>query len=204
MNSVLANMSRQPAAPTWFLEAPTPLGPVWLTATDRGLCGLWFTDQRHAPQPEERASWMAGKVEHPLLNQTMRELEQYFDESQPFVGFTVPLDTMRGTPFQRRVWAALLDIEPGHPDTYGAVAQRLGLPTAVRAVGAAVGRNPISIIVPCHRVIGKNGQLTGYAGGLERKRMLLQLESSRAGHGQTCNTDGSRHARHPSVSLTCA
>jgi methylated-DNA-[protein]-cysteine S-methyltransferase len=103
------------------------------------------------------------------------ELQQYFagERSQ----FDVPVDLGRGTPFQQSVWAALRGIPPGATTSYGAISQRLGKASAVRAVGGAVGRNPISIIVPCHRVVGANGAMTGYAGGLPRKVALLQLES---------------------------
>jgi methylated-DNA-[protein]-cysteine S-methyltransferase len=103
-------------------------------------------------------------------------LQQYFARERTV--FTLPLDLGRGTPFQQRVWQSLLAIAAGTTSTYGSIAHAIASPKAVRAVGAAVGRNPISIIVPCHRVVGSTGALTGYAGGLDRKIALLQLEST--------------------------
>lgn len=115
-------------------------------------------------------------AQHSVLQQTQRELEAYFLGQR--TTFDVPLDLSHGTDFQQEVWLALLRIAPGHSKAYGALAAELGKPNASRAVGAAVGRNPISILVPCHRVVGARGQLTGYAGGLDRKQALLQLESA--------------------------
>ena len=110
---------------------------------------------------------------HPLLLRTEKELNEYFSRSRK--SFTVPLD-MRGTYFQKQVWEALLGIPFGETRTYGQLANQLGNPKATRAVGAANGRNPIAIIVPCHRVIGFSGKLTGFAGGLDAKDHLLKLE----------------------------
>jgi methylated-DNA-[protein]-cysteine S-methyltransferase len=104
------------------------------------------------------------------------QLRDYFAGAR--TAFDVPLD-LQGTDFQRAVWNALLNIAPGRTSTYGEIARELGVPSASRAVGAAVGRNPVSIIVPCHRVVGSSGALTGYAGGLDRKRSLLRIESDR-------------------------
>jgi methylated-DNA-[protein]-cysteine S-methyltransferase len=148
----------------------SPLGAMTLAATDRGLAGLWFDEQAHFP-PRIDAPVNAA---HPHIAQALRELDAYW-HGEP--AFHVPLDAA-GTPFQRAVWAALLRIAPGCTATYGEIAAAAGTPRAVRAVGAAIGRNPIGIIVPCHRVIGSDGSLTGYAGGLDRKRALLQLEST--------------------------
>lgn len=151
----------------------TPLGPVLLRASSLGLSGLWFEGQRHHPDPEEVASWKSDR-EHPLLLATGNQLDEYFARLRQ--RFDLPLDLSGGTPFQRAVWQALLAIPFGRQGVYGELARQLGRPHAVRAVGSAVGRNPVSIIVPCHRVIGANGSLTGYAGGLDRKRALLALE----------------------------
>jgi methylated-DNA-[protein]-cysteine S-methyltransferase len=149
----------------------TPLGPMCLAATAHGLAGLWFDGQAHHPgslvAPED--------VSQPFIAQALRELQAYWrDGSTPFA---VALDA-GGTPFQQAVWAQLRRIEAGRLSTYGELAARIGRPAAVRAVGAAVGRNPLSIIVPCHRVVGRDGSLTGYAGGLPRKQALLELEGA--------------------------
>lgn len=150
----------------------TPLGPLTAAATARGLAGLWFDAQSHHPGPLDAPRDDA----HPLLRQTRHELARYWRAE--FVAFTVPLD-LHGTAFQRAVWAALQTIADGRTSTYAEIAARAGSPAAVRAAGAAIGRNPVSIIVPCHRVIGRDGSLTGYAGGLDRKRALLHLEGDR-------------------------
>lgn len=151
----------------------TPLGPVTLAASATGLAGLWFDAQRHHPGPLE----LPFDPAHPLIAQAAAELAAYFRGEA--TGFTVPLDA-EGTPFQRAVWDALRAIAAGTTTSYGEIARRVGRPSAVRAVGAAVGRNPLSIVVPCHRVIGGGGALTGYAGGLDRKRSLLALERGAA------------------------
>jgi methylated-DNA-[protein]-cysteine S-methyltransferase len=143
-----------------------------MAASAHGLAGLWFVGQRHMP---ESTGWPTD-AQHPVLQQTQHELEAYFLGQR--TAFEVPLDLSNGTDFQQAVWQALLRIAPGNSTAYGTLAAALGKPMASRAVGAAVGRNPISILVPCHRVLGAGGQLTGYAGGLDRKRALLQLESA--------------------------
>jgi methylated-DNA-[protein]-cysteine S-methyltransferase len=148
----------------------TPLGPLLLVRTEQGLAGAWFDDQKHHPGAID-APFDAGD---PLLCAAAEQLRAYFAGER--ATFDVPLD-LQGTPFQRSVWQALLDIDSGVTSTYGRIAQGLGSPAAVRAVGAAVGRNPVSVIVPCHRVLGSDGSLTGYAGGLHRKQALLTLES---------------------------
>lgn len=149
----------------------SPLGPITLAATARGLAGAWFDAQAHAPGPIDARVDPA----QPHLALAARELQAYFDGHRR--GFEVALDA-EGTPFQREVWRALCAIARGTTASYGEIARRIGRPAAVRAVGAAVGRNPLGIIVPCHRVIGSDGSLTGYAGGLERKRALLALEAA--------------------------
>lgn len=152
----------------------TPLGDLRLVASPQGLAGIWFVhDQQHAPSEERLSSWpLVGH--HPVLDNAARQMDAYFQGR--LLRFNLPLDLTQGTPFQQQVWRALLDIPTGETTSYGVLAQRIGRPKAVRAVGAAVGRNPLSIVVPCHRVVGAGGALTGYAGGLERKRALLLLE----------------------------
>ena len=148
----------------------SPLGRIVLCANDQALLGLWFDGQKHQPDP---LGW-ALVAEHPVLDQARTQLDQYFAGRRQ--QFTLPLDLSSGTPFQQQVWRGLLQIAAGHTLSYGALSQSIGKDAAVRAVGSAVGRNPLSIVVPCHRVLGSDGSLTGYAGGLERKIALLQLE----------------------------
>jgi methylated-DNA-[protein]-cysteine S-methyltransferase len=147
----------------------SPLGDLLLAATEEGLCGLWFDDQKHMPDMQ---GWPAGR--NAVIDRAQQQMAQYFAKQRTV--FDLPLDLRVGTPFQQSVWHALLAIASGQHSSYGSIAQRIGNPKAVRAVGAAVGRNPISVIVPCHRVLGSSGALTGYAGGLHRKTALLQLE----------------------------
>jgi methylated-DNA-[protein]-cysteine S-methyltransferase len=155
----------------------TPLGTLLLARSATGLAGAWFEQQKHHPAAIDAPE----RDDDPLLGATARQLDAYF-AGQP-VAFDVPLD-LQGTPFQRAVWAELLCIAPGATCSYGDIARRLGVPSASRAVGAAVGSNPVSIIVPCHRVVGSTGSLTGYAGGLARKTSLLRIEAERAAHGE--------------------
>jgi methylated-DNA-[protein]-cysteine S-methyltransferase len=150
----------------------SPLGAMLLAATDAGLAGVWFIGQRHEPQD---VAWREAP-EHPVLQEAVRQLQEYFAGSR--TAFELTLDLGHGTPFQQSVWQAVLAIPPGATTSYAELGRRLGRPTAARAVGAAVGRNPVSIVVPCHRVLGKAGGLTGYAGGLERKTALLTLEGA--------------------------
>ncbi len=152
------------------MRIATPLGNVLLVRTAHGLAGAWFEGQKHHPD-EIDAPFVD---DDPLLVRAAAQLHAYFDAmSAPF---DVPLD-LQGSPFQRSVWAALLAIDCGATRSYGDIARLIGAPQAVRAVGSAVGRNPVSVIVPCHRVVGSGGALTGYAGGLDRKRALLALEA---------------------------
>ena len=148
----------------------SPLGPVRLAASEAGLCGLWFEGDPH--QPDLTA--VAVDRQHPLLQQAVQQLQAYFAGQRK--DFDLPLDLSRGTPFQQAAWQALRALPYGATTSYGALSATIGRPRAMRAVGAAIGRNPVSIIVPCHRVIGANGALTGYAGGLPRKQALLRLE----------------------------
>lgn len=152
----------------------SPLGPLTLAATAQGLALAWFDAQVHRTASVDAPE----QADHPLLRQAAREFDAYWADASSV--FTVPLDP-RGTPFQKAVWQVLRGIEPGARCSYGDVARRIDNPTAVRAVGAAIGRNPLGIIVPCHRVVGSNGALTGYAGGLPRKQALLQHEGAQAG-----------------------
>jgi methylated-DNA-[protein]-cysteine S-methyltransferase len=150
----------------------SPLGPMIIAASDRGLAGVWFEGQRHLP---DSSAW-PDEPQHPVLQRAVAQLEQYFGGSR--TSFDLPLDLQGGTAFQRSVWQALQSIPRGGTTSYQALSRRIGQPSAVRAVGAAVGRNPLSIVLPCHRVLGADGSLTGYAGGLERKSALLQLEGA--------------------------
>ena len=155
------------------LRIDSPLGPITMAASQQGLCGLWFEDQKHGPNQVQRQQW-SSDASHPVLQSAAAHVLACLDgQPQKWEG---PLDLSAGTPFQQSVWQALLRIPSGQSQTYGDLAKQLDRPQAVRAVGAAVGRNPVSIIVPCHRVLGAGGQLTGYAGGLWRKQALLQLE----------------------------
>ena len=160
------------SVPIYTLHVTSALGGITLAATDRGLAGVWFDAQRHAP---DTSGWTEAP-EHPVLKQAAAELQAYFDGQRDH--FEMPLDLSHGTEFQQAVWRALLRIPRGGTTSYGRLGADIGKPAAVRAVGAAVGRNPISVIVPCHRVLGSDGSLTGYAGGLERKSRLLQLEGA--------------------------
>lgn len=147
----------------------TPLGTMLLACTDRGLAGAWFIDQKHVP-----STLLAPHRDSPLLAEAKRQLGAYW--RNPRQSFSIALDP-QGSEFQHAVWHQLKGIAPGQTTTYGEIAAAMGRQGAARAVGAAVGRNPLSIIVPCHRVLGARGALTGYAGGLDRKRSLLRLEA---------------------------
>ncbi len=152
----------------------SPLGPMWLAATDAGLAGAWFHDQRDPPPAAALARWPDAPAD-PVLRDAAAWFEAFYrDPRTPWDG---PLDLSHGTAFQTAVWAALCDIGSGQTTSYGDIARRIDRPRAVRAVGAAVGANPLSVVVPCHRVVGASGALTGYSGGLERKIALLEMES---------------------------
>ena len=149
----------------------TPLGAVLLARTKGGLAGAWFEGQKAHPDPIA-----APRLDDDtLLCEAASQLDEYFAGRRSL--FDLPLD-LRGTDFQLEVWRALLGIGSGRTESYAEIARRVGAPRATRAVGAAVGRNPISVIVPCHRVVGSDGRLTGYAGGLARKQALLRLEGA--------------------------
>jgi methylated-DNA-[protein]-cysteine S-methyltransferase len=150
----------------------SPVGKLKLVASEKGLVAiLWENDK---PRRVPLADLVEDSTQNVLV-ETERQLGEYFaGKRQPF---SLPLD-MRGTPFQKDVWEALLGIPFGETRSYGQLATQLGNPTASRAVGAANGRNPISIVVPCHRVIGASGKLTGFAGGLDVKARLLEIENA--------------------------
>jgi methylated-DNA-[protein]-cysteine S-methyltransferase len=165
----------------------TPLGPMTAVATARGIAGLWFDGQRHHPGALDAPV----DASQPHLAQLRRELAAYWRDSR--ARFAVALDP-QGTPFQRSVWKALRGIHAGELDRYGEIARRLGRAQAARAVGAAVGRNPVSIVIPCHRVLGAGGALTGYAGGLDRKQALLEHEGALAPASRTAHPTAGRVA----------
>ena len=148
---------------------PTPLGTMTAAASAAGLAGLWFDGQKHHPGPLDVP---ADDGRDAVLAATEAALTAYFS-GRPF---TLPPLDPAGTAFQREVWQALLAIEPGCPDTYGHLARRLGQTQAARAVGAAVGRNPISILIPCHRVVGAGFALTGYAGSRAPTALRAKLD----------------------------
>ena len=156
-----------------YKTVKTPVGKLKLVTTDRGLAAiLWENDdpKRVPVSPLEEAP------EHPVLLETERQLNEYFAGKRKT--FSLKFDPT-GTEFQKEVWQALATIPFGETRSYGEIAKQIRKPKAVRAVGAANGKNPISIIVPCHRVIGANGKLTGFAGGLETKAFLLELEAGK-------------------------
>jgi methylated-DNA-[protein]-cysteine S-methyltransferase len=146
----------------------SPVGLLTLIAANGTLAGLYMVGQRHRP-PEQTF----GEPDPTPFAEVIRQVDEYFAGHR--TEFDLPM-TLAGTPFQRTVWAALREIPYGETMSYGHLAERIGRPTAVRAVGLANGRNPIGIIVPCHRVVGATGDLTGYGGGLERKQHLLDFE----------------------------
>ncbi|CAH8233417.1 Methylated-DNA--protein-cysteine methyltransferase [Vibrio aestuarianus] len=152
-----------------FVYYHSPLGLMTLQANQQGLLGAWF--ETETTRPDE----LGEKSENcPILTSTIKQLDEYFTGQRTV--FDIVL-AAQGTVFQQSVWQALCKIPYGETWNYQQLANTIGNPKAVRAVGLANGKNPISIIVPCHRVIGKNGKLTGYAGGLERKASLLELEN---------------------------
>ncbi|WP_237482075.1 methylated-DNA--[protein]-cysteine S-methyltransferase [Lichenibacterium dinghuense] len=179
----------RPAVST--LAMASPVGRLTLAATDRGLAAvLWETD---GPGRVPLGPAVAAPG-HPVLREAARQLGEYFGRARR--SFDLPLD-FHGTAFQRRVWAALLAIPYGETRSYGDIARALGDPNLMRAVGAANGRNPVSIVAPCHRVVGATGQLTGFAGGLAAKRFLLELEGGGQGDlfGATAPSSPSRPQR---------
>lgn len=161
---------KTPHATVVHTVVESPCGPLTLVARDDALAGLYMTDQRHRPAPEA----FGERGDRPVFDAAAEQLAAYFAGER--TGFDLEL-ALAGTPFQQRVWSALRDIPYGETVSYGRLAGVLGAPGASRAVGLANGKNPVGIIVPCHRVIGAGGDLTGYGGGLPRKRWLLSFES---------------------------
>ena len=166
-----ASQEMEPSTKEVFYRVvPSPIGPLLLAGSVEGLETIRFADDGNPARPHE--SWRPDGV---TLDEAARQLEEYFRGERR--SFDLALSA-RGTAFQREVWRSLRGIPYGETTTYGSIAERMGRPSAVRAVGAANGRNPVPIVVPCHRVIGKNGSLVGFAGGLRRKEALLQLEGA--------------------------
>lgn len=175
-----------------YCTVPSPVGELLLAADDAGLTGVYFAEHRHGPGPGAPGVEPTGAgASHPattwtpaearpgaaadVLAEARAQLARYF--AGDLTAFTLPL-AARGTPFQARVWRALGDIPFGATISYAELARRVGDPAAVRAVGGANARNPISVVVPCHRVVGADGSLTGFGGGVERKRWLLRHEGA--------------------------
>ena len=159
-----------------YAHMDSPIGPVWVATAERGICAVGVGEE----QPERFFAWLTRHLgpgprrEDPAaLAQALAQLREYFVGTRH--AFDLELDA-RGTPFQEAVWGEIARIPYGRTITYGEIAQRIGRPRAPRAVGAAVGANPLSILIPCHRVIGSGGALTGYGGGLGAKAALLKLE----------------------------
>jgi methylated-DNA-[protein]-cysteine S-methyltransferase len=153
-----------------FKTMPSPVGALTLVASDAGLIAILWENDRPG---RVKLGALEEAPDHPLLIEAERQIQEYFAGER--TSFSLPLD-FRGSDFQKSVWAALLTIPFGETRSYGEIARQIGRPSASRAVGAANGRNPISIIAPCHRVIGANGALTGFAGGLAAKKLLLGIE----------------------------
>jgi methylated-DNA-[protein]-cysteine S-methyltransferase len=165
-------VSRMNTSPLSSTTHPTPVGELTLIASDRGLHAiLWPKTASHRAPFDGRPR---RNPDHPILRRTAAQLDEYFAGTR--TGFDIPLD-LRGTRFQVAAWRALADIPFGATTTYGQQAAALGVPTAARALGAANRANPVCIVLPCHRVIGANGSLTGFAGGLEVKQWLLDHEA---------------------------
>jgi AraC family transcriptional regulator, regulatory protein of adaptative response / methylated-DNA-[protein]-cysteine methyltransferase len=169
-------MSRPGGADVVMREIDSPVGVLVAGATDAGLCLLEFRDREILETQIEKVRARVGPTvtgSHPILERVRAQLEEYFDGARR--DFTVPL-VYPGTPFQMKVWNALRDLRFGETISYEELARRVGAPAGQRAAGHANGQNPIALIIPCHRVINKDGKLGGYGGGLWRKRLLLDLE----------------------------
>ena len=157
-----------------YTSFDSALGRIRVAATDQGLAGIWFDGQRHQP---DHGSW-SEQPEHTLLRSVVQRLQRYLacKREDGELARDLPLDLRGGTAFQQAVWQALLAIGYGHSSSYGTIAAQLGRPRAVRAVGGAVGRNPIAIIVPCHRVLPSGGGVGQFGGGVRAKEWLLRRE----------------------------
>jgi len=158
-----------------YARIVTPIGTLLATAVGAGLTGLYYEDKSHAPAVG--ADWVEDSAA-PALRECARQLREYFGGARK--SFDLPL-APEGSEFQRKVWIEIARIPYGETLTYAELAKRAGAPGSARAAGAATGRNPISIVVPCHRVVGSDGRLTGYAGGVDRKAKLLEIEDARVG-----------------------
>ena len=176
-----------------YKKMKSPVGLLKLVGNDAGLAAILW---EHDDPRRVRLEATTEDARHPVLVEAERQLNEYFAGDRK--AFTVKLD-YRGTPFQKKVWQALLGIPFGETRTYGELARQIGNPAAVRAVGAANGKNPIAIIGPCHRVIGSTGKLTGFAGGLEAKALLLRLEG-----GDVVETAVKKPSAKPSMSATAS
>ncbi len=165
-------ISPAPAGHRSHAVVDSPVGPLTLVALGEALTGLYLDEQRYRPAPAAFGEPACDPMTAPFA-EAAAQLREYFDGAR--TGFDLRL-ALAGTPFQLRVWAALRSIPYGQTVSYGQLADRLGRPSASRAVGLANGKNPVSIIVPCHRVVGADGSLTGYGGGIDRKRFLLAHE----------------------------
>jgi methylated-DNA-[protein]-cysteine S-methyltransferase len=155
-----------------FDVTESPVGDLFIAATSRGLCRISYQVEGH---DEELAGMFGVRVLRMPLDEVRRELDEYFEGRRR--DFDLPLD-LRVAPFQEAVLHELAQVPYGHTDTYGSLAAKVGKPKAARAVGTVMNRNPIPIVLPCHRIVGANGSLTGYAGGLHVKRALLELEGA--------------------------
>jgi methylated-DNA-[protein]-cysteine S-methyltransferase len=160
-------------ATTTWCRRETPLGTVRMAARGGALVGMWFDGQKYDARAGD--DWREAP-DDPVLREAARQLDEYFAGERARFDLALAPD---GTPFQQRVWRAVAEVPAGATTSYGEIARRLGCPRSVRAVGAAIGRNPLIVVVPCHRILGAGGALTGYAGGLERKVALLKLEGGR-------------------------
>jgi methylated-DNA-[protein]-cysteine S-methyltransferase len=160
------------------LQAPRPVGELVITASDAAITGIYFQTSRRGPPPTHQAGWVEAGGDGPaaiLLARARQQLEEYFAHTR--TAFDLPLEAL-GSAFEHRVWNALRQIPHGTTTSYGELAKSLGDKSASRAVGLANGKNPIPIIVPCHRVVGSKGELTGFGGGLDTKRWLLEHEGA--------------------------
>lgn len=155
----------------YYTEIKTPLGNLGLVSSSKGLVRIMFSPSDHQ-NILKNLKWIESQTANEAV---IAQLQEYFQGKRK--EFSLPLD-LRGTPFQIKVWRALQKVRYGETATYGEIARKIGKPNAFRAVGNACGANPIPIVIPCHRIIGKNGDLTGFAGGLEIKRQLLEFEAN--------------------------
>lgn len=183
---------------TSFIRCATVLGRVYATASGTALTGLYFEGGRHAPAIDP--AWREDAA-HPVLVACAAQLREYLDGARR--AFELPL-APAGTAFQQAVWREIARVPYGETVTYAELARRAGCGGAARAAGAATGRNPLSIVVPCHRVVGSKGALTGYAGGLERKAWLLDLERRLAPAARPAQRTAGAHPARPALPVTDA